>query len=196
MTFYVYNDTILKEITVSEIMFMEKEKILVVVDMQNDFIDGALGTKEAEAIVDNVIKKIKEYDPKNIYATRDTHFENYLETSEGKNLPVVHCIKDTNGWMIESRIAEAMPEAKIIDKPTFGSTDLADMLFARNDKNPIEIELIGVCTDICVVSNAILLKAKMPEVQISVDASCCAGVTPGTHEAALETMKMCQISVK
>lgn len=175
---------------------MEKEKVLVVVDMQNDFIDGALGTKEAEGIVDNVIKKIKEYDPKNIYATRDTHYENYLETSEGKNLPVVHCVKDTHGWMLESRVAEALSEAKIIDKPTFGSTDLADMLYARNDKEPIEIEVIGLCTDICVVSNAILFKAKMPEVEISVDSSCCAGVTPKTHEAALETMKMCQIKVK
>ena len=185
-----------RKFIITEIMVMEKEKILVVVDMQNDFIDGALGTKEAQAIVDNVISKIKEYEPKNIYATRDTHYENYLETSEGKNLPVVHCVKDTEGWMIESRIAEAMPEAKIIDKPTLGSADLADMLFARNDKNPIEIELIGVCTDICVVSNAVLLKAKMPEVEISVDSSCCAGVTPKTHEAALETMKMCQIKVK
>lgn len=175
---------------------MEKEKILVVVDMQNDFINGALGTKEAEGIVDNVIAKIKEYEPQNIYATRDTHFENYLETGEGKKLPVKHCIKDTEGWMIESRVAEAMPEAKVIDKPTFGSTDLADMLFARNDKSPIEVEIIGVCTDICVVSNALLIKARLPETEIFVDASCCAGVTPQTHEAALETMKMCQINVK
>ena len=175
---------------------MEKEKILVVVDMQNDFITGALGTKEAEDIINNVVAKIGEYEPQNIYATRDTHFENYLETSEGKKLPVKHCIKDTEGWMLESRVAEAMPEAKIIDKPTFGSTDLADMLFARNDKNPIDVEIIGVCTDICVVSNALLIKARLPETDITVDSSCCAGVTPKTHDAALETMRMCQINVK
>lgn len=174
----------------------EKEKILVVIDMQNDFINGSLGTDEAQAIVDNVVNKIREYEPINIYATRDTHKENYLETSEGKCLPVIHCVKDTYGWQIRDEIAEAMPEAKIVDKPTFGSTDLADILYARNDKNEIEIELVGLCTDICVVSNALLLKAKMPEVKISVDSSCCAGVTPETHKSALDTMKMCQIVVK
>lgn len=172
------------------------EKILVVIDMQNDFIDGSLGTAEAQKIVGNVVEKIKSYEPKNIYATRDTHYENYLETSEGVNLPVVHCVKDTDGWQIRGEIAEAMPEAKIVDKPTFGSTDLADMLFARNEREHIEIELVGLCTDICVVSNALLLKAKMPEVKISVDSSCCAGVTPDSHKAALETMKMCQINIK
>lgn len=172
------------------------EKILVVIDMQNDFIDGSLGTKEAEAIVPNVINKIKEYEPKNIYATRDTHYENYLETSEGRLLPVAHCIEDSYGWQIKDEIMQALPEAKIIDKITFGSTDLADVLFARNDKTKLEIELIGLCTDICVVSNALLLKAKMPETHISVDSSCCAGVTPESHEAALVTMRMCQIEVK
>ncbi len=172
------------------------EKILVVIDMQNDFIDGSLGTKEAQSIVGNVIGKIGEYKPENIYATRDTHYENYLETSEGRNLPVVHCVKDTDGWQIRKDVEEAMPKAKIIDKTTFGSTDLADMLFAKNDKEPIEIELVGLCTDICVVSNALLLKAKMPEVKISVDSECCAGVTPQTHKAALETMKMCQINIE
>ena len=171
-------------------------KLLVVVDMQNDFIDGSLGTKEAEAIVDNVVKVIGTYDPKDIFATRDTHPENYLETQEGRNLPVVHCVKDTYGWQIRDEIADAMSEAKIVDKPTFGSTDLADILYARNDKKEIEIELVGLCTDICVVSNALLLKAKMPEVKISVDSSCCAGVTPETHKAALDTMKMCQIVIK
>ena len=174
----------------------EKEKILVVIDMQNDFINGSLGTDEAQAIVDNVVNKIKEYEPINIYATRDTHKENYLETSEGKSLPVVHCVKDTYGWQIRAEIAKVMSEAKIVDKPTFGSTDLADILYARNDKKEIEIELVGLCTDICVVSNALLLKAKMPEVKISVDSSCCAGVTPETHKAALDTMKMCQIVIK
>ncbi|MCD8035863.1 MAG: cysteine hydrolase [Clostridiales bacterium] len=174
---------------------MEKEKILVIVDMQNDFIDGALGTKEAQAIVENVVKKIKCYEPKNIYATRDTHSENYLETNEGKHLPVIHCVKGTPGWQIRKEVAEALSDARIIDKPCFASTDLADILFARHYKENIEIELVGLCTDICVVSNALLLKAKMPEVTISVDASCCAGVTPKTHEAALETMKMCQIDI-
>lgn len=173
-----------------------EEKILIVIDMQNDFIDGSLGTKEAVKIVDNVIEKIKEYNPENIYATRDTHFENYLETSEGKNLPVEHCIKGTEGWEIRSDIAKAMPDAKIIDKPTFGSIDLADIIFARSQRENIEIELVGLCTDICVVSNALLLKAKMPEIKISVDASCCAGVTPQSHKAAIDTMKMCQIIVK
>ncbi len=174
----------------------KKEKVLVVIDMQNDFIDGSLGTKEAQGIVENVVRKIKTYEPQNIYATRDTHYENYLETSEGQNLPVVHCVKDTNGWEIRCEVAEALAGAKIIDKPTFGSTDLADILFARNEKSGIEIELVGLCTDICVVSNALLLKAKIPEVKISVDAACCAGVTPETHKAALETMKMCQINIK
>lgn len=178
------------------IIMEEKEKVLVVIDMQNDFIDGSLGTKEAQAIVENVVKKIGDYEPQNIYATRDTHYENYLETSEGRNLPVVHCVKNTKGWEIRNEIAEALKGARIIDKPTFGSADLADILFARNDKKGIEIEIVGLCTDICVVSNALLFKAKMPEVNISVDASCCAGVTPKTHEAALETMRMCQINIK
>lgn len=172
------------------------EKILVVIDMQNDFINGSLGTKEAESIVPNVINKIKEYEPKNIYATRDTHYENYLETSEGKNLPVAHCIKDSEGWKINNEIMQELSESKIIDKITFGSTDLADVLFARNDKSDIEIELVGLCTDICVVSNALLLKARMPETHISVDSACCAGVTPESHDAALTTMKMCQIDIK
>lgn len=172
------------------------EKILVVIDMQNDFIDGSLGTKEAQAIVPAVVRKIKEYKPQNIYATMDTHFANYLETSEGKNLPVEHCIMDTEGWKIRDEVKEAMPEAKVITKLTFGSTDLADILFARSGHEDIEIELVGLCTDICVVSNALLLKAKMPEVHISVDSGCCAGVTPESHEAALTTMKMCQIDIK
>lgn len=172
------------------------EKVLVVIDMQNDFIDGSLGTKEALEIVPNVLNKIKEYEPHNIYATRDTHYEDYLETSEGKHLPVAHCIKDSKGWQIRDEITKAMPEAKIVDKVTFGSTDLADMLFARNDKSELDIELVGLCTDICVVSNALLLKAKMPEIHISVDSSCCAGVTPESHNAALSTMMMCQIDVK
>lgn len=170
-------------------------KILVVVDMQNDFIDGTLGTKEAEKIVEPVIQKIKEYKPGNIYATRDTHAADYLTTQEGKNLPVEHCIKGTNGWEIREEIACLLKEkqAVIIDKPSFGSLKLADLLFEENQKEELEIELIGLCTDICVVSNALLLKAKMPEISISADASCCAGVTEESHRAAIETMKMCQI---
>lgn len=171
------------------------KKILVVVDMQNDFIDGALGTKEAEQIVESVMHKIKEYNITNIYATRDTHGEDYLSTQEGKNLPVEHCIKGTQGWEIRSEIAELLDGAVIIDKPSFGSLELAELLYEENKKEELEIELVGLCTDICVVSNAILLKAKMPEIKISVDASCCAGVTPESHAAALETMKMCQINI-
>ncbi len=171
------------------------KKLLIVIDMQNDFIDGALGTKEAEAIVDAVVEKISQYSPEDVYATRDTHAENYLDTQEGKNLPVKHCIKGTFGWELNERIAQALGNAKVFDKPTFGSLELARTIADRAEKEELELELVGLCTDICVVSNALLLKAVMPEVTISVDSSCCAGVTPKTHEAALETMKMCQIQV-
>ena len=171
------------------------KKILVVIDMQNDFIDAALGTKEAVAIVENVKNKIRSYEPENVYATMDTHGENYLDTQEGKYLLVVHCVKGTDGWKIRPDIAELLTKAKIFEKPTFGSTALAADLKALSEEEDIEIELIGLCTDICVVSNALLLKASMPEVKISVDASCCAGVTPEKHLAALETMRSCQIQV-
>lgn len=171
-------------------------RILVVVDMQNDFIDGALGTKEAVQIVDPVIQKIKQYDVKDIYATRDTHGMDYLSTQEGKNLPVEHCIKGTKGWEIREEIADLLEGAVIVNKPTFGSFELAELLSKENEKEELDIELVGLCTDICVVSNALLLKAKMPEIKISVDESCCAGVTVESHKAALETMKMCQISVR
>lgn len=171
-------------------------KILVVIDMQKDFIDGALGTKEAVGIVDSVIDKIKSYPIENVYATRDTHSEDYLNTNEGRNLPVIHCVKDTEGWQINEKVAKAIGDAKIINKPTFGSVELAEILKSENEKEELEIELVGLCTDICVVSNALLLKACMPEINISVDSKCCAGVTPESHRAALETMKMCQIIVK
>lgn len=171
-------------------------KILVVVDMQNDFIDGSLGTPEALAIVENVKKKISQYDQENIFVTMDTHEENYLETQEGRMLPVVHCIRGTEGWRVRRDIAELLPSAHIYEKPSFASLrvarDIADMTVGRND---IEIEIIGLCTDICVVSNALLLKAVMPEVPITVDPSCCAGVTPESHEAALTTMRMCQVRI-
>ena len=171
-------------------------KILIVIDMQNDFIDAALGTKEAVDIVEVVKEKIRSYPAENIIATMDTHGENYMDTQEGKNLPVPHCIKGSDGWQIRPDIAELLTGARIYEKPTFGSTALAADLKAVSEKEEIELELVGLCTDICVVSNAILLKASMPEVKISVDAACCAGVTPQKHLAALETMRSCQIDVK
>lgn len=170
-------------------------KVLAVIDMQNDFIDGALGTPEAQAIVPRVVEKMKEYDPWNIFLTRDTHYENYLETQEGRNLPVVHCVKDTPDWQLHSAVAEAAGKAVIVDKPTFGSNRLAAILMTERAQMALEIEIVGLCTDICVVSNALLFKAAMPEAPITVDARCCAGVTPEKHRAALETMKSCQINV-
>ena len=170
-------------------------KMLVVVDMQNDFIDAALGTAEAVAVVDAVKEKIRSYPIENVIATMDTHGENYLETQEGRNLPVTHCVKGSDGWKIRPDIATLLDGAKIYEKPTFGSTALATDLQTLSQSEDIELELIGLCTDICVVSNALLLKAYMPEVRISVDASCCAGVTPEKHLAALETMRSCQVNV-
>jgi nicotinamidase-related amidase len=170
-------------------------RMLVVVDMQNDFIDAALGTAEAVAIVDAVKEKIRSYPIENVIATMDTHGENYLETQEGRNLPVTHCVKGSDGWKIRPDIATLLDGAKIYEKPTFGSTALATDLQTLSQSEDIELELIGLCTDICVVSNALLLKAYMPEVRISVDASCCAGVTPEKHLAALETMRSCQVNV-
>lgn len=174
------------------------KKVLVVVDMQNDFIDGALGTEEAQGIVGNVVKKIEQYQGEKVYATRDTHGENYMHTSEGKHLPVPHCIKGTEGWEIRSEVSEALKkaEAEIIDKPFFGSMVLVDKMVEFGSQKELEIELIGLCTDICVVSNALLLKARLPEAIIRVDKTCCAGVTPQSHEAALITMKMCQIDIQ
>lgn len=170
-------------------------KILIVIDMQNDFIDGSLGTKEAEAIVENVKNRIREYAPENIIATMDTHEINYLSTQEGKYLPVEHCIRNTEGWQIRKDIAALLEHAAVYEKPTFGSKALAEHLLHLSKEEEISLELIGLCTDICVISNALLLKAFMPEVPISVDSSCCAGVTPAKHEAALETMRSCQIQV-
>ncbi|MGN1167706.1 MAG: cysteine hydrolase family protein [Lachnospiraceae bacterium] len=171
-------------------------KVLVVIDMQNDFIDGALGTKEAERIVPNVVKKIKEFDGL-ILATRDTHEENYLDTQEGKNLPVKHCIRNTDGWNIRPEIAEFLREAPI-DKVTFGSVELGNLLKDYHEKKESveSITLVGLCTDICVISNAMIIKANLPEVPVIVDASCCAGVTPESHKQALEAMKMCQIEIE
>lgn len=172
--------------------------VLVVVDMQNDFIDGALGTKEAVAVVPKVVEKIKNFEGRVIY-TRDTHTENYMETQEGKNLPVVHCIRGTKGWELHPEI-ELLRKEHPIDKPTFGSVALAHVLMTQDkelrDKSEAGIEsvtLIGLCTDICVISNAMIVKASLPEVPVIVDGECCAGVTPESHENALAAMRMCQI---
>lgn len=168
--------------------------VLIVVDMQNDFIDGALGTAEAVAIVPNVVKKIRDFDGI-VLATKDTHGEDYLSTQEGKNLPVVHCVKGTEGWELNPSVAELIDEPAI-EKPAFGSVRLGEVLVALSRKAPVEdITLIGLCTDICVISNAMIAKAYLPEVPVIVDASCCAGVTPASHNNALEAMKACQIQV-
>lgn len=164
------------------------KKTLIVIDMQNDFIDMALGTKEAVAIVPKVNEKIESY-AKNgdeIIYTRDTHAENYLNTPEGKKLPVPHCIKGTKGWEIADGLY--VEGSKVIDKPNFGWPNWTE-------EDLEEVELIGLCTDICVVSNALIIKAAFPNAVVKVDKTCCAGVTPESHEAALITMKMCQIDV-
>ena len=170
--------------------------LLIVVDMQKDFVDGALGTKQAVAILDKVSDKIKNFDD-DIVVTYDTHDENYMNTQEGKHLPVPHCIKGTDGWKLHQAIEKALSDKNyhIIEKPTFGSVDLAEYIKANYNPNALEIELCGLCTDICVVSNALLLKANLFETPISVDSACCAGVTPESHNAALTTMKMCQITI-
>lgn len=164
------------------------KKTLIVIDMQKDFIDGALGTKEAVAIVENVKKKIAEYQENGdeIIFTRDTHQKDYLNTNEGRYLPVEHCIEGTEGWQIQQGLE--VPEAIYINKPTFGYLNWKEY-------NLEEVEIIGLCTDICVVSNALIIKAIYPEIKVTVDASCCAGVTPESHTAALSTMKMCQVEV-
>lgn len=169
--------------------------ILVVVDMQKDFVDGALGSEEALAIVDNVVRKINTFEGE-IIVTYDTHYDNYLSTREGKYLPVPHCIKDTDGWQLNDLVQTALKDRNYttIHKPTFGSVELVDLLSGCDEKDT-SVTLIGLCTDICVVSNAMLLKNHYPEMHILVDASCCAGVTKESHNAALTTMKMCQIEV-
>lgn len=173
------------------------KKFLVVVDMQKDFVDGALGTAEAQNIVPRVALKIAAFDGE-IFVTYDTHSENYLDTAEGKKLPVPHCIKGTDGWKLDSRVAEALSHRRHTDveKKTFGSVILPGMISGAAKGEDFSIELVGLCTDICVVSNALILKANFPEAEISVDSGCCAGVSPKTHEAALDTMRCCQIDVK
>lgn len=175
-------------------------KYLIVVDMQNDFVDMALGSAEAVAVVPRVAQRIRlaVADGYTVIATRDTHFADYLQTREGRKLPVEHCIKDTVGWQICGSVAEACPKnMRIFDKNTFASVEMAREIAQNATQTDIEeIELIGVCTDICVVSNALLLKALLPETEISVCAECCAGVTPQSHDAAIKTMEMCQITIK
>ena len=170
------------------------QKLLVVVDMQNDFIDGALGTKEAVAIVPNVKAKIENFEGTVLF-TRDTHFENYMDTQEGHNLPVPHCIKGTEGWEIRSEL-EALRTTEAIDKLTFGSSELPEVIAKLNKENPIEsITFVGLCHDICVISNVMVTKAFVPDIPVIVDAACCAGVTPESHKNALEAMKVCQVKV-
>ena len=168
------------------------KRLLIVVDMQKDFIDGALGTAEAQAVVGNVKKKIEEYQAAGdeVIFTLDTHDEDYLETQEGKNLPVPHCIRGTDGWELDASLKEF--QGKRFEKNTFGSKQLAEFLAECDYES---IELVGLCTDICVSSNALLIKAMTPETPISVDASCCAGVTPESHQNALNAMKMCHIAI-
>lgn len=176
-------------------------KVLVVVDMQNDFIDGSLGTKEAQAIVPNVVEKIKKHEGA-IIVTLDTHHDNYLDTQEGRFLPVPHCVEDTDGWLMNDEVLKALKDSKngyyVVRKPTFGEIRLDELYGAivqDFSKEIDEVELAGLCTDICVISNALITKAIMPEIPITVDASACAGVTPESHKRALEAMKVCQIKI-
>ena len=171
------------------------QNVLVVVDMQNDFVDGALGTKEAVAIVPNVKEKIENFEGTVLF-TRDTHTEEYMDTQEGRNLPVPHCIKGTPGWMIRKEL-DVLRTTPAIDKVTFGSSFLPEKLLSMNAVDPIEsITFVGICTDICVISNVMVTKAFLPEVPVIVDAACCAGVTPESHKNALEAMKVCQVKVE
>lgn len=172
------------------------KKFLVVVDMQKDFVDGALGSPEAVNIVPAVVSKIRDFDG-GIFVTYDTHENNYPDTLEGKNLPVPHCIRGTEGWQLDKSVAAALEGKSFtaVEKPTFGSVSLPGLIAEAAGDEDFTIELIGLCTDICVVSNALLLKAFFPEHEISVDPVCCAGVTSAAHEAALQTMKSCQVKI-
>lgn len=174
------------------------KRFLIVVDMQKDFVDGALGTKEAVKIVPAVVRKIEEFDGDRIFVTLDTHGENYMETAEGKKLPVPHCIRETAGWKLDRAVEKALKGKPytIVEKPTFGAVTLPGLIEEAAGGAPFSTEVVGLCTDICVVSNALLIKAHFPEMPISLDESACAGVTPEKHEAALETMRSCQIDVK
>ena len=170
-------------------------KLLIVIDMQNDFVTGALGSSEAQAIVARVAERIRAAARagEQVIFTQDTHGADYLETQEGKNLPVPHCIKPEKGWEIAPSLKPFVEKAAVVEKPTFGSLELPKVIAGLE---PDAIELVGLCTDICVVANAMILKAAFPEVPVSVDASCCAGVTPQSHENALQAIKMCQVTVR
>ena len=177
---------------------MKGRTILVAVDLQRDFIDGALGTREAEAIVPTAAARIRELKDAGaeVYATLDTHGENYAETREGKRLPVPHCIRNTAGWELHPVIREALGDCTLVEKPAFGSVRLPELIREKGKTDgEMTIELLGLCTDICVVSNALLLKSAFPEAEIRVNSACCAGVTPEKHRAALETMASCQIDI-
>lgn len=172
------------------------QNILIVVDMQNDFIDGTLGTAEASAVTAKASQKIKNHDGP-IFITYDTHSDNYLETEEGRKLPVPHCIKGTRGWELNGKISDALIGKRCfaVEKSTFGSLELPEAIRKECGNDSLHIELIGLCTDICVVSNALILKASFPNDTISVDSSCCAGVTPQAHREAVNTMRSCQIDI-
>ena len=171
-------------------------KILIIVDMQNDFVSGTLGTAQAEAVVPAVTGKANGFSGEILF-TRDTHDTEYLQSQEGRNLPVQHCIKGTGGWQIIPELQTIAGKSKVFDKPAFGSTELMDFLYTENAKTKIdEITLVGLCTDICVISNAMLLKARLPESIVKIDAACCAGVTPERHQTALEAMRACQIEIE
>ena len=168
-------------------------KAIVVVDMQNDFIDGTLGTREAQEMLPRMVAKLTAARAEGVALifTMDTHGTDYLATQEGKKLPVEHCIRGTAGWQIADALQPFVRGAQIVEKPAFGATDLPALLGEYD-----EIELVGLCTDICVISNALLLKAFYPEKPISVDASCCAGVTPESHANAVAAMRMCQVEIR
>ncbi len=169
---------------------------LIVVDIQNDFVSGSLGTDEAKGIIENCVRKIESFDG-DIFVTYDTHHSDYLSTSEGKKLPVEHCIKGTLGFELDERIEKALESKEYtkVEKPTFGSVEIPQLIKDKAGDSDFDITLIGLCTDICVVSNTLLLKANFPEKEIYVAADCCAGVSVATHNAALDTMRCCQINI-
>ena len=177
---------------------MKKDKALLVIDMQVDFVTGALANEEAQKIIGRIREKIETYRQAGypVFFTRDTHGENYMETQEGRLLPVPHCIKGSEGWQIVEELRDCAEEEDILDKPAFGCLELPKWLLDKLGQAPDEIELVGVCTDICVISNAMILKAAFPETTVKVDGSCCAGVSPQSHETALSAMKACQVAVQ
>lgn len=177
---------------------MNKDKLLLVIDMQNDFVTGTLANEEAAKIIGAIAAKIESYqkDDHPVFFTRDTHGEEYLETQEGKLLPVPHCIKGTEGWQLVDQLKVLAVKEDVLDKPVFGSLQLPQWIEEKLSAVPAEIELCGVCTDICVISNAMILKAAFPETTVTVEGALCAGVTPESHQNALAAMKACQVNVK